>query len=159
MYEYHVHRVTHVVDGDTIDCAIDLGFDVSVDRRVRLAGIDTPESRTTDLIEKAAGLDAKDWLTRHLVGAQKIVIRTQLADSNEKYGRVLGTLFVNGDPMSLNDRMVGLGYAWGYDGGTKVKDLGALAFRKLHPTVAPLAILPPSVQAAVQLAGAQAGEG
>ena len=156
MYEYHVHHVTHVVDGDTIDCAIDLGFDVSVDRRVRLAGIDTPESRTTDLIEKAAGLDAKDWLTRHLVGARKIVIRTQLADSNEKYGRVLGTLFVNGDPMSLNDRMVGLGYAWGYDGGMKVKDLGALALRKLHPTVPPLAILPPAVQPS---GGQEAGGG
>ena len=144
MYEYQVHRVTHVVDGDTIDVIIDLGFDVSVNRRVRLAGIDTPESRTTDLIEKAAGVDAKDWLTRHLDGATGIVIRTQLADSTEKYGRILGTLFVNGDPVSINDRMVGLGYAWGYDGGTKVKDLGALALRKLHPTVPPLVMLAPS---------------
>jgi micrococcal nuclease len=76
------------------------------------------------------------------------VIRTQLADSTEKYGRILGTLFVNGDPMSLNDRMVGLGYAWGYDGGTKLKDLGALALRKLHPTVAPLLMpVPTAVQA------------
>lgn len=145
MYEYQVQHVNHVVDGDTIDVIIDLGFDILTVRRVRLAGIDTPESRTTDLLEKAAGLDSKDWLTRHLDGATKIVIRTKLADSTEKYGRILGTLFVNGDPMSLNDRMVGLGYAWGYDGGTKVKDLGALALRKLHPTVPPLSVPVPSV--------------
>ena len=71
-----------------------------------------------------------------------------IVETENLYGRILGTLFVNGDPMSLNDRMVGLGYAWGYDGGTKVKDLGALALRKLHPTVPPLLVpVPTAVQA------------
>ena len=65
MYEYRVKKVLRVVDGDTIDVDIDLGFNVSYTQRVRLAGIDTPESRTTDLKEKALGLEVKEYL-KHL---------------------------------------------------------------------------------------------
>ena len=66
MYEYAIKEIVKVVDGDTIDIVIDLGFNLSKKERVRLAGIDTPESRTRDLEEKAMGLEAKDFLTRRL---------------------------------------------------------------------------------------------
>jgi micrococcal nuclease len=66
MYEYHVKKVNNIVDGDTIDVDIDLGFDISFSSRVRLAGIDTPESRTTDKVEKALGLESKEYLKKQL---------------------------------------------------------------------------------------------
>jgi micrococcal nuclease len=126
MYEYRVKQVLKVVDGDTIDVIIDLGFDVSFTSRVRLAGIDTPESRTTDAREKILGLEVKDYLKKALEGATDIVIRTEKADSSEKYGRILGWLFVNRQTESLNTELVNKGYAWTYDGGTKSKDFEEL---------------------------------
>jgi micrococcal nuclease len=126
MYEYRVKQVLKVVDGDTIDVIIDLGFDVSFTSRVRLAGIDTPESRTTDAREKILGLEVKDYLKKALDGATDIVIRTEKADSSEKYGRILGWLFINRQTDSLNTQLVNKGYAWSYDGGTKSKDFEEL---------------------------------
>ena len=127
MYEYYVRKVDNVVDGDTIDVLIDLGFDILFQSRVRLAGIDTPESRTKDLKEKALGLESKEYLKKHLKDAKSVVIKTEKMDSSEKYGRILGWVYVNGDTESLNDKMINDGYAWGYLGDTKVKDFGALA--------------------------------
>jgi micrococcal nuclease len=127
MYEYHVKTITNVVDGDTIDVDIDLGFDISFSSRVRLAGIDTPESRTTDKAEKVLGLESKDYLKKKLKDAKSIIIKTEKMDSSEKYGRILGWLYVNGDTVSINDHMINNGYAWGYLGDTKVKDFAALA--------------------------------
>ncbi len=126
MYEYYVRKVESVVDGDTIDVIIDLGFDILFASRVRLAGIDTPESRTKDLAEKALGLEAKEYLKKHLKDAKSVVIKTEKMDSSEKYGRILGWVYVNGDTESLNDKMINDGYAWGYLGDTKVKDFEAL---------------------------------
>jgi micrococcal nuclease len=126
MYEYRVKEVLKVVDGDTIDVIIDLGFDVSFTSRVRLAGIDTPESRTKDAREKILGLEVKDYLKKALDGATDIVIRTEKADSSEKYGRILGWLFINRQTDSLNTELVNKGYAWSYDGGTKSKDFEEL---------------------------------
>jgi micrococcal nuclease len=127
MYEYYVRKVEGVVDGDTIDVLIDLGFDILFASRVRLAGIDTPESRTKDLAEKALGLEAKEYLKKALKDAKSVVIKTEKMDSSEKYGRILGWVYINGDTVSLNDMMINDGYAWGYLGDTKVKDFGALA--------------------------------
>ena len=127
MYEYHVKSITNVVDGDTIDVDIDLGFDISFSSRVRLAGIDTPESRTTDKAEKVLGLEAKEYLKKKLKDAKSIIIKTEKMDSSEKYGRILGWLYINGDTISVNDHMINDGYAWGYLGDTKVKDFTALA--------------------------------
>jgi len=127
MYEYHVKSITNVVDGDTIDVDIDLGFDISFSSRVRLAGIDTPESRTTDKAEKVLGLEAKEYLKKKLKDAKSIIIKTEKMDSSEKYGRILGWLYVNDDTVSVNDHMINEGYAWGYLGETKVKDFAALA--------------------------------
>jgi micrococcal nuclease len=126
MYEYRVKKVTGVVDGDTIDVELDLGFNISYSQRVRLAGIDTPESRTKDKVEKALGLEVKQRLKDTLSKAQVIVIKTELPDSSEKYGRILGWLFLDGAEMSVNEALVADGYAWGYLGDTKVKDFDAL---------------------------------
>ena len=126
MYEYYVRKVENVVDGDTIDVLIDLGFDILFQSRVRLAGIDTPESRTKDKAEKALGLESKEYLKKHLKDAKSVVIKTEKMNSTEKFGRILGWLYVNGDTESLNDKMINDGYAWGYMGDTKVKDFGAL---------------------------------
>ena len=127
MYEYYVRKVENVVDGDTIDVLIDLGFDILFASRVRLAGIDTPESRTKDVAEKALGLEAKEYLKKALKDAKSVVIKTEKMDSSEKYGRILGWVYINGDTVSLNDMMINDGYAWGYMGDTKVKDFEALA--------------------------------
>ncbi len=127
MYEYYVRKVEGVVDGDTIDVLIDLGFDILFASRVRLAGIDTPESRTKDLKEKALGLEAKEYLKKALKDAKSVVIKTEKMDSSEKYGRILGWVYVDGNTVSLNDMMINDGYAWGYLGDTKVKDFDALA--------------------------------
>lgn len=127
MYEYRVKKVTAVVDGDTIDVDIDLGFNVSFSQRVRLAGIDTPESRTKDKFEKVLGIEAKEYLKSKLKDANLVVIKTEKPDSSEKYGRILGWLYVDGDTVSINDHMIEDGYAWGYLGDTKVKDFAALA--------------------------------
>jgi micrococcal nuclease len=126
MYEYYVRKVENVVDGDTIDVLIDLGFDILFQSRVRLAGIDTPESRTKDIAEKALGLESKEYLKKHLKDAKSVIIKTEKMDSSEKYGRILGWVYVNGDTESLNDKMINDGYAWGYMGDTKVKDFAAL---------------------------------
>jgi micrococcal nuclease len=131
MYEYYVRKVENVVDGDTIDVLIDLGFDILFQSRVRLAGIDTPESRTKDLKEKALGLESKEYLKKALKDAKSVVIKTEKMNSSEKYGRILGWVYINGDTVSLNDMMINDGYAWGYLGDTKVKDFDALAKARL----------------------------
>jgi len=127
MFEYYVKKVSKVVDGDTIDVDIDLGFDISFSSRVRLAGIDTPESRTTDKIEKALGLESKEYLKKAIDAAKTVVIKTEKMDSSEKYGRILGWVFLDGSKVSVNEQMIADGYAWGYLGDTKVKDFEALA--------------------------------
>ena len=127
MYEYHVKKVTNVVDGDTIDVEIDLGFDISFSSRVRLAGIDTPESRTTNKAEKVLGLEAKEYVKSKIKDAKEVIIKTEKMDSSEKYGRILGWLFLDGSKVSVNEQMIADGYAWGYLGDTKVKDFEVLA--------------------------------
>ena len=134
MYEYRVKKVVKVVDGDTIDVDIDLGFSISFFSRVRLAGIDTPESRTTNLKEKALGLEVKEKLKKELAAAKDVVIKTEKPDSSEKYGRILGWVFLDGSDVSLNQRLINEGYAWTYGGGTKIKDFDELlAKRQVSP--------------------------
>lgn len=130
MYEYRVKQVLKVVDGDTIDVDIDLGFDISFTSRVRLAGIDTPESRTTDKKEKALGLEVKQRLKDLLSKSSNVVIRTQKPDSTEKYGRILGWLFIDGAEKSINEGLIADGYAWDYMGETKIKDFALLESKR-----------------------------
>jgi micrococcal nuclease len=130
MYEYRVKKVHKVVDGDTIDVDIDLGFSVSFFSRVRLAGIDTPESRTTDAREKALGLEVKEKIKKELAAAKDVVIKTEKPDSSEKYGRILGWVFLDGSEISLNQKLINEGYAWTYGGGTKIKDFDELLAKR-----------------------------
>jgi micrococcal nuclease len=130
MYEYRVKTVIAVIDGDTIDVEIDLGFDISINKRVRLAGIDTPESRTTNKEEKVLGLEVKELLKKKLKAASNIVIRTEKPDSSEKYGRVLGWLYLDGDGESVNHALIAGGYAWGYMGDTKIKNFEELKAKR-----------------------------
>lgn len=130
MYEYRVKSVLAVVDGDTIDVDIDLGFDISITKRVRLAGIDTPESRTSDKAEKVLGLEVKNLLKETLKKATTVVIKTEKPDSSEKYGRVLGWLYIDGAEQSFNEAMIASGYAWEYMGETKIKDFDLLKQRR-----------------------------
>jgi len=130
VYEYRVKKVNKIVDGDTIDVDIDLGFAVSFTQRVRLAGIDTPESRTTDLKEKALGVEVKEKIKKEIAAAKDIVIKTEKPDSSEKYGRILGWLFLDGNTVSLNQQLIDQGYAWTYGGGTKIKDFEELVTKR-----------------------------
>jgi micrococcal nuclease len=125
-YIYRIKEIHKIVDGDTIDASIDLGFDISLEKRIRLAGVDTPESRTSDVNEKKYGLESKEWLKKRCENAKDILIKTELPDSTEKYGRIIGHLFINDEPTSLNEQMIISGYAWSYDGGTKVKNFAEL---------------------------------
>ncbi len=128
MYEYAVKEIVKVVDGDTIDILIDLGFDLTKKERVRLAGIDTPESRTRDLEEKAMGLEAKEFLTRRLNDAMSTDSLKVQTEKDGKYGRMLGHLFCN--ETNINTEMVYRGYAWEYDGGKKEKNLDELRAKR-----------------------------
>jgi micrococcal nuclease len=130
MYEYRVKKLIKVVDGDTIDVEIDLGFDISITQRVRLAGIDTPESRTKDLAEKELGLEVKEFLKHKLEEAETIVIKTEKPDSTGKFGRVIGWLHLDNAEESFNKTLVASGYAWEYDGGTKEKDFALLKIKR-----------------------------
>ena len=129
-YNFRVVSVDKVLDGDTIDVTIDLGFDLYKKERVRIAGVDTPEKRTRDLEEKALGIDATNWMKGKLEdtinGEDELIIRTELKGGVGKYGRLLGWLYVGDDAVSLNEQMITEGYAWEYDGGTKQKNFEEL---------------------------------
>ena len=129
-YNFRVTEINRVIDGDTIDVTIDLGFDLYKKERVRVAGVDTPEKRTRDLEEKALGIDATNWLKEKLestlAGDDQLSIRTELVGGVGKYGRLLGWLYIGDADVSLNEQMITEGYAWAYDGGTKQKDFEEL---------------------------------
>ena len=119
-----------IVDGFTLDVVIDLGFNILFKSRVRLAGIDTPESRTRDLAEKKLGLESKEYLKNAIKSATNVVIKTEKLNSSEKYGRILGWIYLDGSGNSINHEMIEKGYAWGYLGDTKVKDFGELLSKR-----------------------------
>ena len=129
-YNFRVTEINRVVDGDTIDVTIDLGFDLYKKERVRIAGVDTPEKRTRDKEEKVLGIDATNWLKGKLEeaikGDDELTIRTELKGGVGKYGRLLGWLYIGDVELSLNEQMITEGYAWAYDGGTKKKDFEEL---------------------------------
>jgi len=114
MYEYNC-KVKRVVDGDTVDVIIDLGFDIAYASRVRLYGIDTPESRTRDKDEKARGLISKDFLKSWL-DKGSVVIRTR-KDKKGKFGRILGEMIV--DDININELMIEEHHAVKYHGQSK----------------------------------------
>ena len=129
-YNFRVVKINRVVDGDTIDVTLDLGFSLTKKERVRIAGVDTPEKRTRDKEEKILGIDATNWmkekLTETIKGDEELVIRTELKGGVGKYGRLLGWLYIGDADVSLNEQMITEGYAWAYDGGTKQKNFEEL---------------------------------
>ena len=116
MYEYKA-KLKRVVDGDTCDAYIDLGFDVSVKKRIRFMGGDTWESRTRDLDEKKKGLAAKEY-TKEMLSKNEGEF-TIKSHGVGKYGRVLGELFIEGEDKSLNELLNDNGHAYEYHGGKK----------------------------------------
>jgi len=139
-YNFRVTKIKKVLDGDTIDVVIDLGFDLAKTERVRIAGVDTPEKRTRNLEEKALGLDATNWLkdklNQTIKGDEELTVRTELVGGVGKYGRLLGWLYVGDSDISLNEQMIEEGYAWPYDGGTKQKNFEDLReIRRHHGTL------------------------
>ena len=139
-YNFRVTKINRVIDGDTIDVTLDLGFSLTKKERVRIAGVDTPEKRTRNLEEKELGIDATNWLKDKikdtLTGDDELTIRTELVGGVGKYGRLLGWLYVGDDDYSLNEQMITEGYAWAYDGGTKQKNFEELrAIRRSHGTL------------------------
>ena len=129
-YNFRVTEIVKVLDGDTIDVLIDLGFDLFKKERGRIAGVAPPEKRTRDLEEKALGIDATNWLKEKLdstiAGDDELTIRTELVGGVGKYGRLLGWLYIGDGNVSLNEKMIEEGYAWEYDGGTKQKNFESL---------------------------------
>ena len=115
-YNFRVTKIVKVLDGDTIDVLIDLGFDLYKKERVRIAGVDTPEKRTRDLEEKELGIHATNWmndkLTETIKGDEELTIRSELKGGVGKYGRLLGWLYVGDSTLSLNEQMITEGYAW-----------------------------------------------
>ena len=140
-YNFRVTKIDKVLDGDTIDVTIDLGFDLYKKERVRIAGVDTPEKRTRDLEEKALGIDATNWMKEKLEATiagdgDELTIRTELQGGVGKYGRLLGWCYINEEEKSLNEQMIEEGYAHAYDGGTKDMNLEALReIRRAHGTL------------------------
>ena len=123
MYEYRC-KILKVVDGDTVDVDIDLGFGVVLsDERVRIMGIDTPESRTSDKVEKVFGLAAKDALKAML--GKTSILKTQInrdgEDMKGKFGRILGDFIIDkdGEECSVVDALMEDGHAVDYYGGSK----------------------------------------
>ena len=115
-YSYRVKSIKKVIDGDTFDCIMDLGFDVLLEARVRMMGMDTPESRTRDLEEKKFGLLAKEYLTMKLE-AEDIIVRTEVDNEKGKFGRILGWVWADG--VNVNQQMIDENIAVAYHGQSK----------------------------------------
>ena len=115
MYEYKA-IIRRVVDGDTVDITLDLGFDILYNNRIRLLGIDTPESRTRDLEEKKLGLAAKERVRELCPVGSTVTVKTT-KDGRGKFGRILGEIYV-GD-VNVNKLLIEEGHAVEYFGGKK----------------------------------------
>ncbi len=116
-FSYRINKITKIVDGDTIDVLLDMGFDIKYQSRVRLFGIDTPESRTRNKEEKVRGLLSKAYLKQALKKAKKLTIKTHKGSETGKFGRILGEVFADG--VNLNLKMCQEGYAVQYYGQNK----------------------------------------
>lgn len=111
MYTYKIDQIIRIVDGDTIDVLINLGFNISIKQRIRLKGINAAETRTLNLEEKIKGLDAKEWLIKELSREGEWFIKTFKED---KYGRILGILYYENETININDKMINEGIAKPY---------------------------------------------
>lgn len=133
MYHYSVKEINKIVDGDTVDCTIDLGFGISCKQRLRLHGIDAPELNTKDYRERTLAEGSSSFLSRWINDNKNNLIVQTFKD--DKYGRMLAK-FITTDGRCVNDEMIKLGYAWHYDGSVRTKDFDAMeALRKQSMTI------------------------
>jgi micrococcal nuclease len=122
MFEYTIKNINKVVDGDTLDVSIDLGFYVTILQRIRLNGLDTPEINSKDELERNMAQEAKMFLSDWMSYQKQLKIKTI---KDDKYGRMLGDI-IGDNGITVNSLMLERGYAWPYDGNTKNKDLNYL---------------------------------
>jgi micrococcal nuclease len=127
MYQYKILEVLRVIDGDTVDVMIDLGFNIHMKQRIRLSHIDAPSIHTLNEEVKKYGMRAKEKLEEYLKTGDKLVIATQNPNKTEKYGRVLGELYVEGSSLTASEYLFANQYAWVYDEGKRKTDLSELA--------------------------------
>jgi micrococcal nuclease len=126
MYQYKI-KVLRVIDGDTIEASIDLGFNIFFKQFIRLTNIDAPEVRTLNEEVKKYGLRAKEKLEEYLNSGDSIIVATQNPNRTEKYGRVLGEVYVEGNNLTASEFMFANQYAWVYDSKNRKSDLSELA--------------------------------
>jgi micrococcal nuclease len=126
LYHYKIKDVVRVIDGDTIEVVIDLGFDISIKEKLRLANIDAPELQTKDKLEKKLAIEAMKYLKKWLKSQTQLYIRTS---KDDKYGRILGEIFGD-NGICINQLLLENSYAWKYDGNVKNKDLTELIKNK-----------------------------
>jgi micrococcal nuclease len=128
MYQYKIKKVNRILDGDTIEAELDLGFNVTLTQIIRLVGIDSPEIHTLNEDHKKYGQRAKEKLNEYFsYGNGDIVISTLKPNSSDKYGRILGTVYKEGQNLTASEYMIANNYAWYYDGKTKSCDYSILA--------------------------------
>lgn len=122
MYEYRISSVSKVVDGDTVDLTLDVGFYMFTIQRIRISGVDTPEMTAKDEVERKMANEAKVFVENWFTNNKKLTIKTS---KDDKYGRMLGEI-KNDAGECINTLLVEKGYAWPYDGGTKNKNIKLL---------------------------------
>ena len=127
MYQYKISEVLRVIDGDTVDVMIDLGFNILMKQRIRLSHIDAPSIHTLDEEVKKYGMRAKEKLEEYLKTGDRLIVATQNPNKTEKYGRVLGELYVEGSSLTASEYLFANQYAWVYDEGKRKTDLSELA--------------------------------
>ena len=126
MYEYTVKEIVKVIDGDTVDIRIDLGFNICHITRIRLNRVDTPETFTKNKEDRKYAMQAKAYVSAWMKKQSQIKVRTL---KDDKYGRILAE-FIGDDSICLNDLLINEGYAWLYDGGAKNTDLSILKTKR-----------------------------
>lgn len=128
MYQYEVKRVIDVIDGDTIKVVISLGFDIYLEKSLRLVDINAPDVRTLNEEVKLYGLRAKQKLEEYVnTGEGRLIVSTMKPNQNDIFGRVLGSLYKEGQPLTASEFMLANNYAWVYSPKVKLTDLSLLA--------------------------------
>jgi micrococcal nuclease len=127
MYQYKISKIRRVLDGDTVDVTIDLGFNIHLNHRVRLSNIDAPSIRTLNEEVKKYGIRAKEKLEEYLNSGDNIIVATQKPSETEKYGRILGEIYVEGHNLTASEYMFANQYTWVYDPKDRKSDLSELA--------------------------------
>lgn len=126
MYQYNIKDI-RVIDGDTIEASIDLGFNIFIRQNIRLSNIDAPPVHSLNEEVKKYGLRAKDKLQEYINSGKEVIVATQNPNKTEKFGRVLGEVYVQGHTLTASEYLFANQYAWVYDPTNRKSDLSELA--------------------------------